>query len=132
MNVGQILTLVANKFPARTAIIFDEKRFTYREFNERVNRLAQALLHKGLKKGEKVAALLFNSNQFVEAYFATVKIGGVFTPINFRFAPEEMRFILDHSDARFFIFGEEFLGAVKKIKLRLRKVEFFILVGGKK
>ncbi|MGC8810126.1 MAG: class I adenylate-forming enzyme family protein [bacterium] len=132
MNVGKILTLVANKFPARTAIIFEEKRFTYREFNARVNRLAQALLRMGLRKGQKVAVLLFNSNEFVEAYFATAKIGGVFTPINFRLAQEEMRFILNHSDARFFIFGEEFLDAVKKSKSHLPKVEFFILVGGKK
>ncbi len=132
MHVGQILTLVANKFPARTSIIFDEKRFTYSEFNERVNRLAHALTQIGLKKGEKVGVLLFNSNQFVEAFFATAKIGGVFTPINFRFAPEEVRFILDHSDARFLIFGEEFWESVKKIKKYLPQLEVFIMVGKKK
>lgn len=129
MNVGQILNLMANKSPAQTAIIFEEKRFTYKDFNERVNRLAQALLQMGLRKADKVAVLLFNSNQFVETYFATAKIGGVFTPVNFRFAPEEIRFILEHSQARFFLFGEEFLEAVKKIKSYLHKVEFFILVG---
>lgn len=129
MNVGEILTLVANKFPERTAIIFEEKRFTYAEFNERVNRLAQALMKMGLPKGEKLAILLFNSNQFVEAYLATAKIGGIFTPINFRLAPEEMQFILDHSEARFLIFGEEFLETIKKIKSHLRSVEVFIMVG---
>ena len=131
MNVGQILTLTANKFPERTAILFEDKRFTYQEFNERVNRLAQAFLKRGLKNGEKVAALLFNSNHFVEAYFATAKVGGVFTPINFRFAPEEARYILNHSDARLFLFGEEFLDLVKAIRPHLRKVEVFISVGDK-
>ncbi|MEM3112712.1 MAG: long-chain-fatty-acid--CoA ligase [Candidatus Anstonellales archaeon] len=132
MNVGQILTLVSNKFPERTAIIFEERRFTFQEFNERVNRLAQALIQKGFRKGDKVAVLLFNSNQFVETYFATAKIGGIFTPINFRFAPEEVRFLLNHSDARFFIFGEEFLDIVRVIQSHLKKVEIFIGVGEKR
>jgi acyl-CoA synthetase (AMP-forming)/AMP-acid ligase II len=131
MNVGQILTLSANKFPERTAFIFEDKRFTYQEFNERVNRFSQALLQRGLRKGEKVAILLFNSNHFAEAYFATAKAGGIFTPINFRFAPEEVRYILNHSDARLFLFGEEFSDLVKAIRSHLKKVEVFISVGDK-
>jgi len=128
MNVGQILTLTANKFPNRTAIIFENVRFTYQEFNWRANQFAHSLLQLGLKKGEKVAVLLFNSNQFVEIYFATAKVGGVFTPINFRFAPEEVRYIVDHSDARIFLFGEEFSDLVETIRPKLTKVEFFISV----
>lgn len=131
MDVGQILTLTSNKFPNRTAIVFEEKRFTYQQLNDRVNRLAQALVKLGLKKGEKVAVLLFNANQFVEIYFATAKTGGVFTPINFRFAPEEVRYILDHSDARFFLYGEEFSDLVETIRPKLTKVEFFISFGSR-
>ncbi len=55
MNVGQILTLTANKFPNRTAIIFENVRFTYQEFNWRANQFANSLLQLGLRKGEKVA-----------------------------------------------------------------------------
>jgi fatty-acyl-CoA synthase len=132
MNVGRILSLTANKFPERTAIIFENKRFTYREFNERVNQLAQTLVQRGLRKGERVAVLLFNSNHFVEAYFATAKAGGIFTPINFRFAPEEVRYILNHSDARHFLFGEEFSDLVIGIRSHLKKVGVFISVGDKK
>ena len=128
MDVGQILTLTANKFPNRTAIIFENIRFTYQEFNWRANQFARSLLQLGLRKGEKVAVLHFNSNHFVEAYFGTVKAGGVFTPINFRFAPEEVHYILDHSDARFFLFGEEFSDLVETIRTKLTNVEFFISV----
>ncbi len=129
MDVGQILTLTANKFPDRTAILFEEKRFNYQEFNGRVNQFAHFLLHLGLRKGEKVAALLFNSNQFAEVYFATAKTGGVFTPINFRFAPDEAQYVIHHSDARFFVFGDEFSDLVEKIRLKLNKVKFFISAG---
>jgi acyl-CoA synthetase (AMP-forming)/AMP-acid ligase II len=128
VDVGQILTLTANKFPNRTAIIFENNRFTYQEFNWRANQFAHSLLQLGLRNGEKVAVLHFNSNHFVEAYFGTAKAGGVFTPINFRFAPEEVHYILDHSDARFFLFGEEFSGLVKTIRTKLTNVEFFISV----
>ncbi|MGA2465563.1 MAG: AMP-binding protein [Thermodesulfobacteriota bacterium] len=128
MDVGQILTFPANKFPKRTAIIFEEKRFTYQEFNDRVNRFANALLGLGLRKGEKVAVQLFNSNHVVEILFATSKIGAVFTPINFRFTDEEVFFILDHSDARFFIYGEEFSDLVERIRPRVKRVEVYISV----
>jgi acyl-CoA synthetase (AMP-forming)/AMP-acid ligase II len=129
MNIGKLLTITANKFPDRTAILFEKKRFSYQEFNGRVNQFAHSLLHLGLRKGEKVAALLFNSNQFVEVYFGTTKVGGVFTPINFRFAPDEAQYVIHHSDARFFVFGDEFSGLVEKIRPKLNKVKFFISVG---
>lgn len=129
MDVGQILTLTSNKFPDRTAILIEDQRFTYQQFNDRVNRFAQALLKLGLKKREKVAVLLFNSNQFVEICFATAKTGGVFTPINFRFTPDEAQYVIHHSDARFFVFGDEFSDLVEKIRSKLNKVKFFISVG---
>lgn len=129
MNVGQILTLTTNKFPERTAILFENKRFTYQELNGRVNRFAQSLLRLGLTKGDKVAVLLFNSNHFVETYLGTAKVGGVFTPINFRLAPDEVRYILNHSDARFFVLGEEFSDLVNTIRSNLIKIKDFISVG---
>ncbi len=126
MDVGKILTLTARKFPNRVALICEDKRMTYREYEDRVNRLANGLLQLGLKKGDRVAALLFNSIPMVEMFFACAKTGGVFTPINFRFTAEEVFYILDHSDARFFVYGEEFSGLVEKVRPKLTKVEFSI------
>lgn len=130
MNVGQLLTLQASKFPERTALIFENEKFTYREFNQRCNQFAHSLLGFGLRKGERVATLLFNSNPLVEIFMGTAKAGGVFTPINFRLAAEEVLYLLNHSDARFFIFGEEFYSLVGTIRADLPKVHFFISVGG--
>jgi acyl-CoA synthetase (AMP-forming)/AMP-acid ligase II len=62
MDIDQILILVVHKYPSRTAILFEETRFTNQEFNGRVNQLTHSLLPMELKKAEKVAALLFNSN----------------------------------------------------------------------
>ena len=66
MNVGQILTLTANKFPDRIAIVFENQRSTYQMFNDRVNRLSLALFHMGLSKRGKVPALLFHPSAFIE------------------------------------------------------------------
>ncbi len=130
MDIGEILTITARKFPQRVALVCDQDRVSYEAFNHRVNQLAEGLLHLGLKKGDRVAVLLYNSIPLVEIFFACAKTGGVFTPLNFRFTAEEVFYILDHSDARFFIYGEEFLGLTETIRHRLKKVEFFFSVGG--
>ncbi|MDH4268285.1 MAG: long-chain-fatty-acid--CoA ligase [Deltaproteobacteria bacterium] len=129
MNLGSLLTMQANKFPDRTALIYEDKRFTYRQFNQRCNRIAQALLRFGLQKGDRVATLLFNSPELVEVFMGAAKLGGVFTPINFRLAAEEVIYLVNHSDARIFAFGEEFFSLVGNILPQLPKVEKFISVG---
>jgi fatty-acyl-CoA synthase len=129
MDMGQILTLASRKYPQNTALISDEERITYRDFNSRVNRLAHALLRLGLKKGDKVAALFYNSVPFVESYFAAIKAGGVFVPVNFRFVGKEATYVLNQSDARFFFFGEEFIPLVQGIQTHLPQVESRITTG---
>jgi acyl-CoA synthetase (AMP-forming)/AMP-acid ligase II len=127
--MGQILTLAARKYPERTALICGAERVTYQAFNSRVNQLAHALIGLGLKKGDKVAALFYNSISFVETYFAAIKAGGVFVPVNFRFVGEEAVYILNQSDSRFFFFGEEFGGLVESLRSAVPKVDFFFAAG---
>jgi fatty-acyl-CoA synthase len=129
MDMGQILTLAARKYPEHTALICGAERLTYRAFNRRVNQLAHALLDLGLKKGDKVAALFYNSIPFVETYFAALKAGGVFVPVNFRFVGEEAAYILNQSDSRFFFFGGEFGSLVQAIRSALPKIDFFFAAG---
>jgi fatty-acyl-CoA synthase len=129
MNVGSLLTMQANKFPDRAALICENKRLTYRQFNQRCNRVANSFLRFGLKREDRVATLLFNSPELVEVFMGTAKTGGVFTPINFRLAAEEVTYLVNHSDARIFVFGEDFFSLVGNILSRLPKVEKFISVG---
>ena len=93
MNIGSLLNNSANKYPERPAVISEEGRFTYNEFNQRTNRLANALLSAGLGKGDRIAILFYNSSYFVEVYFAAVKVGLVATPVNFRFAAPEIIYV---------------------------------------
>jgi fatty-acyl-CoA synthase len=121
----------ARRGPDREAVVYGDTRLTYREFNARVNRLAHALMDMGVKKGEKVAALLFNCNQFLEAYLAMAKIGAVTVPLNFRLHPEEIAYIVNNADAVAFIMGETFVNTVRGIQKDLPKVRQYISVSEK-
>ncbi len=79
-NMGEFLVMNADRYPDKTAII-------YREFNERVNRLAHHLLDLGVRKGDRVGFMLYNSNQFMEILYAALKIGAISVPLNFRIGP---------------------------------------------
>ena len=117
--------------PDREAIVYGRKRFTYKQFNARINQLAHALLSLNIKKGSKVAVLLYNCNEFLEAYFALAKIGAIAVPLNFRLGVEEIKYIVNHSDSEAFILGEAFVQNVKGIQKDLPQVKTYISVSEK-
>src|SRR5262245_31376686 len=86
MSVGQIISTAAIRFPDRESYICTstQRRFTFRQTNQRSNRLAHGLLGLGLKKGDRVAFLSSNRAELVETYFALAKCGLVGLPLNYR------------------------------------------------
>lgn len=82
---SNLIRLNATRYGDREAISFKGLRFTYRDFNERINQLAHALQSIGVKKGDKVAFMLMNCHQLLEVIFACGKIWSVYVPINSRF-----------------------------------------------
>lgn len=132
LNLGQMLKVNAKKFPDAIAIKDRKRSYTYPELNRRVNKLSHSLLSLGLKKGDKVAVLLENSIEIMEAYLATAKTGLVVVPINFRLADKDIEYITNNSDARAFIVHDEFTPTVDSIKLNLKNIELdkYIVVGG--
>jgi len=131
LNLGQILKVNAKKFPHTVALKDRARGFTYPEVNRRVNRLAHRLLGLGLTQGDKVAVLLENSVEIVEAFLATAKTGIVIVPINFRLTSSDVEYIADNADAKAFIVHDEFVGTLEPIRPRLSKIpdENFIVVG---
>ena len=81
MNIGAILTRHARYRPDHLAIVFEDRRLSYREFNRRVNQLANTLLEMGVAKGDKVATILPNCLELLELYWAVAKIGAVVVPL---------------------------------------------------
>ena len=105
----------ARVYPDKTAIVHGERRFTYREFGRRTNRLASALKACGLQKGDRVAFLCPNIPPMLEAHFGVLVAGGILVPINIRLAPGEIRYILDHSGSSFLFVDTELAGGVKDV-----------------
>ena len=77
-------------------------RLSFSQLNASTNRLANALVADGIKKGERVGLLLMNSREFMEAYFAVAKVGAVVVPLNWRLVADELEFILKDSGHRAF------------------------------
>ena len=126
MNVAYLLVNSASNYPDRTAIISEERRLSYKIFNDRVNQLAQAMRRYGLKKGDRVALMSFNTHHFGEVYFATAKLGALLTPVNFRFVGEEIEHIANNSESSFLFFGKEFQETIAGVCQRLETVKNFI------
>ncbi|MBN2034807.1 MAG: long-chain fatty acid--CoA ligase [Deltaproteobacteria bacterium] len=130
MNVGYLLANSAAKFPNREAVVCDQGRWSFARFDERVSRLAGAMLASGLKRGERVALLFFNGGPFVETYFAAVRVGLVATPVNFRFVGEEISYIINDSGAVALFHGPEFLSVVEEVRDQCPSLRFTVCPGG--
>lgn len=115
MNVGDWITKRSILSPNKTAIIFEERKIKYSELNERINRLANALINWGIKKGDRVAALLYNCPEFLEVYFALAKIGAIFVTLNFRLAGPEIQYMITDSESSFLIFDKHFSEMIESV-----------------
>lgn len=131
MNVGDIPRFGHRNFPDKECLVCDADRFTYRQLNERVNRLANSLMDMGLRKGHNVAILLQNCSQYLEIYFALAKIGAVAVPLNFMLKGKGLEFLINNSDAQILFLEEATRPEVEKIKgnLPLLRPDGSIFVG---
>jgi acyl-CoA synthetase (AMP-forming)/AMP-acid ligase II len=132
LNLGQILKVHAKNHPKKLAVKDwrGEKR-TYPELESRTNRLANALLDMGLHKGDRVAVLLYNCMEFIETACALAKIGVVGVSISWRYVGKEIEYVVDNSDAKAMIVGEDFVDIINLIRSNLKKIKGngYIVVG---
>lgn len=105
------------------------REMTWRVFDEKANRMANLLLKRGIKKGDKVAILLMNCLEWLPIYFGILKTGAIAVPLNFRYTAEEINYCLDLSETIALIFGPEFIGRVETIYEQIPKVKTFFFAG---
>jgi len=96
-GIGHWSTVHAQRNPERVALVDANtgRQFSFGELEQRTNALASALRTRGVRPGDRVALLAFNSPHFLEVALAVAKLGAVFVPINFRLTAPEVRYILD-------------------------------------
>lgn len=122
----KFLVRSAEVYPDKVAVVHGEKRYTYREFHKRVNRLAGALKKAGIGKNEKVAFICPNIPPMLEAHYAVPMIGAALVSINIRLSPNEVAYIINHSDAKAVFVDNEFAATLDPVLDRLEKVSLFV------
>ena len=103
LNPVDFLYRAAYLYPEKVAVAAGKRRYSYRELAERSWRLANALRSAGLAKGDRVAALLFNSPAMLEAHFGVPAAGGILVAVNNRLSGAEIGYILQHSGAKYLL-----------------------------
>lgn len=103
----------ADVFPNRTAVIYKDRKYTWKEYSERCHKLARALISSGVQRGETVAIMATNVPAMVEAHFGVPMSGAVINCINIRLDAPAVAFILKHSEARVFLVDQQFASVAK-------------------
>lgn len=131
MDQARLIERSARFFANRTAVVYENKRLTFREVNERANRLANALAGLGVKKGEKVATLRRNCLEHVEITFSLIKGGFVEVALNPRLNASEISCQISDSAASVVIVQECYAELIESIRHEL-PVRHFICFDGKR
>ncbi len=116
MNIGNLLSRHARYQPDKLALIFEDTRWSYREYNRSVNRLANALIDLGIKKGDKIATLLPNCLELLEVYWAVAKVGAVVVPMSTLLLNKGLISLLNDSDAVMIIANSDFVDTLNQIR----------------
>ena len=123
MNIGSLFSRHARYRPNHPAVVFGDQRLTWSEFNRSINRLANALLGLGIRKGDKVATILPNCLEQLEVYWASAKIGAVVVPSSTLLLEKAMQTLLQDSDAALLITNTDFVDKIDTIRSELPAID---------
>ena len=110
----------------------DVRRLTYLELRERIGRLASALEQIGVRPGDSVGVLDWDSNRFLEAFFAIPMMGVVLQTVNVRLSPEQVAYTIEHAGSSTLLVNDEFVDLVQSISPQLSKVKRLVVLTDRK
>ena len=128
MLLGDIPERNARFYPDKAAVTDSEVKISHAQFYDRVKRLGNFILSAGLGKGDRVAVLSHNCHQYLELYFACVGIGTPVVPLNFRYSPSELLYVIRDSGARMIFYAREYAGSIDVLKQNPTEIVHFICV----
>ena len=114
--------------PEQEIVYRDQKRLTYRQLGERIARLASALSKLGVEPGDTVGVLDWDSNRFLEAFFAIPMMGAVLQTVNVRLSAEQIAYTIEHAGASTLVVNDEFVGLLEGIRPQLTKVKTLVVM----
>jgi long-chain acyl-CoA synthetase len=121
-NLRELLEARARRAPDKVFLFseVDGRKYSYAEFDAAVNRAARLLLSHGVEKGAVVSLLLPNSAEYLIAYFACFKLGALAGPVNSQLKPQEMAYVINHSEAKALLVHSEFLPKIAEVRAELK------------
>jgi long-chain acyl-CoA synthetase len=125
----RMLTHAASRWPENVAVVCRDVSLTYRELDALANRFAHALARLGVKRGERVCLFLSNCPEYIIAFYAIARIGGVVSPMNPSYREREVEYQLDDSEAVAAVVQTELLSIVEAVRGRLKHLRYVIPVG---
>ncbi|MDX9817311.1 MAG: fatty acid--CoA ligase [Desulfococcus multivorans] len=114
--------------PDQEIVYRDKMRYTYRDLNERIHRLANALEKKGIQPGDTVAVFDYDSNRFLEAFFAVPMMGAVLQMVNWRLSADQIIYTINHAEAKLIVINTDFLPILETIREKLDNVEAVVVI----
>ena len=127
--IGHLLEAGIARAPDQVIVDADGKRMSYRELGDRVRRLAAGLHSFGVRAGQTVAMMDWDSHRYLEVYFAVPMIGAVLHTVNVRLSPEQLAYTINHARDDLIVFNAEFLPMVEEIHDRLEPGTRLVLHG---
>ncbi len=119
----------ARKYPDKTALVFEGRRYSYAEMKRRIDSLASSLRRLGVSGGDRVAVLAPNCSQLFELYFVVARLGAILVPLNTRLNSNEMLYIMTDATPVALVVEEEFLGVAGDLQGRIPVVKNLIGIG---
>jgi acyl-CoA synthetase (AMP-forming)/AMP-acid ligase II len=121
MNISEMLARNGRIYPQDIALVERvpsrglRRQITWREFDQRVNKIANSLLLRGIGKGDRVLHWMMNSIHWLEAYFGIIRTGAIAAPLNFRFMEKDFKYCADVAEPKAVILDEQFVDKVKTV-----------------
>lgn len=126
--IKKILTTALNYAPNQEIVYRDKLRYTYRDLEKRINRLASGLQDAGCEAGDTVAVFDYDSNRFLECFFAIPMMGCVMQMVNWRLSAKQMVYTINHAEAKLIIINSDFLPLLESIREYLPDVKNIIVI----
>lgn len=130
MNLRELVQNQANKFGDKVFMYWEDTTVSYSQLNDLTNKVANLLYNLGVRKGDKVSVYLPNMPEYVYLYLGIPKIGAVTGPVNSLFKAREVKFVVNHSEAKIIVTIPKFMEVINEIKNDLTNVEKIITIGG--
>ncbi|MGC8901157.1 MAG: class I adenylate-forming enzyme family protein [bacterium] len=127
-TIKELISKQAKAMPDRVFMYYKDLTRTYKELDDISNKIGNGLLSLGVKKGDRVTMLIPNRPEFIYAWFGLMKIGAIMVPINTQFKPDEIKYIINNSEANTLITTGSFQESVLKVKNDMPLLKHIIVI----